>query len=280
MLPCEGPGEVAPGIAPGRSIGILAACDTGAARAGGHDRCAILRRMNPLCILLAAAVLVVGSGPAVPAEPGDTTVATPMQGYLPDPLDGNGRVADDGSIEFAAGGVMLRLTPLDSEARWRWLRDRVGAPTDPFGEKPGAEPMYLTFLVELRNDTANLVLFNSGRIWLSGGSAEILHPLDLAAMHSAYALHDREMPPSYERAGTALLRSDDMIPSGDRREGLLLFTRFRKDVKGFRMDIPMTLGSGDPIEFTAAWLEENRLRKKLEKHERMEAKRARKEARR
>jgi hypothetical protein len=247
---------------------------------GARDRCAILRLVNALRILLTVSVLVAGSGPVMPTEGDAVTVATPIPGYLPDPLDGNGRVADDGSIEFAAGGVMLRLTPLDSEARWRWLRDRVGAPTDPFGEKPGAEPMYLTFLVELRNDTANIVLFNSGRIWLSGGSAEILRPLDLAAMHSAYAIHDRDMPPSYERAGTALLRSDDMINSGDRREGLLLFTRFRKKVNGFRMDIPMTLGSGDPIEFTAAWLEQNRLNKKLEKHEKMEAKRARKEARR
>ncbi len=231
-------------------------------------------------MLLAAAVLVAGSGPAVPAGDGDVAVATPMQGFLPDPIDSNGRVRDDGSIEFAAGGVVLRLTPLDGEARWAWLRDRVGAPVDPFGERPGDEPTYLTFLVELRNDTANLVLFNAGRIWLSGGGAEILHPLDLAAMHSAYALHDRDMPPSYERAGAALLRSDDMIQSGDRREGLLLFTRFRKDVNGFRMDIPLTLGSGDPIEFNAVWLEENRLRKKLAKHEKMEAKRARKEARR
>lgn len=236
--------------------------------------------MNALRILLAASVLVVGFGPVAPAADGDVAVATPIPGYLPDPLDGNGRVADDGSIEFAAGGVLLRLTPLDREARWRWLQETVGAPTDPFGEKPGSEPLYLTFLLEIRNDTAGVVAFNSGRIWLSGGGAEILRPLDLAAMHSAYAIHDREMPPAYERAGTALLRADDLLHSGERREGLLLFTRFRKDVKGFRMDIPLMLGSGDPVEFTAAWLDENRLRKKLEKHEKTEAKRARKEARR
>ena len=144
---------------------------------------------------------------------------------------------------------------------------------------PDSEPLYLTFLLEVWNDTASVLVFNSGRIWLTDGGAQILHPLDLAAMHSAYAIHDRKMPPAYERAASALLRSDDIINSGESREGLLLFTRFRKDVKEFRLDIPLMLGSGDPVEFTAAWLEETRLQKKIEKHEKMEAKRARKEAR-
>ena len=227
----------------------------------------------PFVVALAIAVAAAADAPGGAA-------ATPMPGFLADPLDGNGEVDDDGSIEFAAGGVALRLTPLDDEARWRWLQERAGAPSDPFGGRPGSTPRYLSFLAEIRNDTAGVVVFNAGRIWLSGGGAEILRPLDLAALQSAYAIHDRDMPPAYERAGAALLRQDDLLQAGERREGLLVFSRFQKDVRGFRMDIPLTLGSGDPVEFTAAWLEENRLRKKLDKHDRQEAKRARKEERR
>jgi len=229
-----------------------------------------------VALILASATLASAASAPEAGPSGGALVATPLPGYLPDPYEGSGRVEEDGTWSFATGGVSLRLTPIDGEARWAWIRERAGARVDPFSGRPDEEPRYLTFVLEVRNDSAGVVSFNPDRIWLSAGGTEIYHPIDLATMESAYRMHDREMPPTYRAGGSALLHGDTLLRPGDRREGMLVFQRFRKPVNAFLLEIPMTTGSGDVLDFTAAWLEHGRMLRKEAKERKRRDKRARK----
>jgi hypothetical protein len=235
-----------------------------------------------LCALLAA----VPAAPTVAASSSDDglpppipTVPSPVPGYLPDPFAGTGTLTGSGAWVFAAGGVSMRLSALDEEGRWAWLQEQSGAHADPFGVRGGGEPNYVSLLVELRNDSAGVVAFNPDRIWLTAGGADIQRPLDLSTMQSAYRMYDREMPPAFERAGAALLQGNTLIQPGDQRVGLLVFRALEGRPKAFTVEIPLTTGAGDVVEFKAAWLEESRLRKKIAKDDKRRAKSRKKQER-
>lgn len=274
-----------------RETAILAGAkshaDPAGTRPGAPDRCAILRRVNALrplatatltalaCALVAAAPAAAGDDGLPPPIP---TVPSPVPGYLPDPYAGSGTLTDSGAWVFSAGGISMRLSALDDEGRWAWLRARSGAHADPFGVRGRGEPKYVALLVELRNDSAGVVAFNPDRIWLTAGGADIQRPLDQSTMQSAYRMHDREMPPAFERAAGAVLQGDTLVQPGGERVGLLVFRALEGKPKAFTLEIPLTTGAGDVVEFRAAWLEESRLLKKTAKEEKKRARARAKEA--
>lgn len=239
---------------------------------------------RPVAIAIAVSLVLAAASASEPSTQGTApdppipTVASPLPGYLPDPLDGSGRVNEDGAWVFSAGGISMRLSAVDEDGRWAWLERESGAMADPFGARGAGEPAYVSLLIELRNDSAGVVSFNPERIWLTAGGADIQRPLDLATMQSAYRMHDREMPPAYEKAGAALLQGDTLVRSGEHRVGLLVFRALEGRPDGFRVEIPLTTGDGDVVDFTASWLEESRLRKKLAREDKRRAKRDKKRA--
>jgi len=176
-----------------------------------------------------AATLSVALAFAQPA----TTGPAPMPGFLPDPTGSTGELLEDGVWIFRLGPALIRLTPLDDQARRDYILEQTGSRTDPFGPKPDGSPRFISFKLEIMNRSKTLIVFEPQKTVLMALPTEMKLPVDLARMQTGYSVHEQEMPAEFSIAGQALLNRESHLPPGVKSSGLLAFTALKNSPREF-----------------------------------------------
>jgi hypothetical protein len=170
----------------------------------------------------------------------------------PDREESTGWIEDGGWIDEGPGyGVRLRL--VDEAERLAYLERTTGQRIDPFATPPEREPRYVSFLLELSNSGDSPLYLQAQSAWLHAGQAEVLHPIGIEGLASAARAVDRTTPEAWEHARGAVLEHAITVSPGEKIAGLLVYRRFKPDVKRFRVEIQFTLPTGEMARFVAPY---------------------------
>jgi hypothetical protein len=160
----------------------------------------------------------------------------------------------EGATWIGSGpGYGVRLTALSDAERVAFLASAAGSGTDPFATRPGQRPRFLTFLLELDNGSTQEIAFNAQNCWLVTNRNEVLYPTGLARLGQDYRMLEREMPPAYARAGSAIVESSLILLPGQRHRGLLVYPQVHPKTRSYNVELQLTLGSGEVARIVAPY---------------------------
>jgi len=159
----------------------------------------------------------------------------------------------DGATWVGAGPMhSIRLTRIGNEARQAYIRESIGSDTDPFTSRPDQPEGHLTYLLQISNPGDSALIFNAGHCWLFTGK-EIRTPLGPADISFAYKVAESGFPPAYENVGRVLLHGTQMIDPGKSIHGLLVYRAPKQGTRKFKVDVQLSLGTGDIVKFSAPY---------------------------
>jgi hypothetical protein len=137
-----------------------------------------------------------------------------------------------------------RLTQLDAETRWKYIKAKTGAEADPFANTDPDSPGFLTFALELESTTVGDLVLEAQRCRLITNRKEFRHPLDIPTMESSYSLQESKMPPAYRSVAGALIDGEVVLKTGDRGAGLLIYKGVEERTKSFVVEVILTTPEG------------------------------------
>jgi len=178
---------------------------------------------------------------------------TSVPTWIPEPAEAR-LVTLDGAAWKAEGGAWAaRLVALDDAERWAYLRDLVGAATDPFAPKPGTPPGFLTFLLEIDNRSKEPLGFQAGNCRLITRNRKIGYPLDMPTLEASFHMLDREIPPAWGATRRALFDGETTLSPGERAQGLLVFRAPDPRTRSFTVEVILSTASVEAAAFTVAY---------------------------
>ena len=176
----------------------------------------------------------------------------PAPVFAPEPERSGPLLLEDETWGWDARTYSLRLTRLDDTGRQEFIRRETGINTDPFAARPDRPATFVTFLLELKNSGGGSLSLNPQNCWLFVGAIPE-YPLDIPTLESYYRLMEQELPPAYRNAGRALLDRELVLAPGEAASGLLVYRAEIQRAKRFRVEVQLTLASGDVERYTASY---------------------------
>jgi hypothetical protein len=175
------------------------------------------------------------------------------RGFDPDPMQPETATWDGRTWKAAGDGYELRLRAVEAPERLERIRAATGVATDPFASPPDVAPAFLSFLVEVRNLSPNVVVFEPQRCWLTPNTQETVRPIGLERLASDYRFTGRELPAAYGHVAAVVLENATLVESGGTLSGLLVYHAPGPGTKRFRIDVPLTLGDGSAAKLSATY---------------------------
>lgn len=179
--------------------------------------------------------------------------------FVPDPSADNAATLAGSTWVEVGPGLTLRLQLIDEAARLAYIEKVTGLAIDPFAAPGDKAPRFESFLMQIENVGAGIVVFRAQQCLLKGGSAEILTPFALETMRATYGMLGQQMQPAYQRAGQAMLPTSRELTAGETLAGLLVYPKVNAKTKRFRLEIQVTTSAGDVVTMNAPY---RRLKKK------------------
>ncbi len=153
----------------------------------------------------------------------------------------------------SAAGYAVEIQRLDDAERQTWLRHATGSAVDPFLAPADQPRRFETFLVRVENRDAGPATFNPQDCWLVTTGNEVLYPLGLEDLAASYRQLGLDLPPAYASVGPALLSGSALLDPGATTSGLLVYPPFKPKTSRFRVDLQVTLASGDVVRLSAPY---------------------------
>jgi len=185
----------------------------------------------------------------LPCRAGDSYVVT----YDPFP-EKKGAPALQGSTWFQEGELYaIRLQRLTDEERQAYIKITTGLPTDPFATKPGHEPRFLSFLLEIENRSDGGIDLNPFNCWLMPSNSKVRNPLGLTDLSFSYHMAGADLPEAYEKVGSVLIDQPKTILAGSSFHGLLVYRNLESKPRAYHVDVQLTLPTGNLARFSAPY---------------------------
>ncbi len=179
--------------------------------------------------------------------------------FVPDP-DAEDAATLSGSTWVELGpGFTLRLQQIDGAERLAYIENVTGLAIDPFAAPGDKAPRFESFLLQIENVGAAMLIFRSQQCLLKGRTTEILTPFAMETMRATYGMVGQKMQPAYQRAGPAMLPTTRELAVGESLAGLLVYPKVTPRTKRFRLEIQITTSAGDVVMVNAPY---RRLKKK------------------
>jgi hypothetical protein len=195
--------------------------------------------------LLLWAALAVGG----PVHAGETAAVR----YDPDPAAKEAPELRGATWVEQGEGYAIRLQKIDESERQAFILGSTGLPTDPFAGRPGQPPRFLSFLLEIENQTAGELALNPLDCWLKTNRGKIETPLGMTDLSFLYHVAGAELPPAYENVSRVLLAHPVTVASGGSIHGLLVYRTVEPRTKTFRVDVQLVLPDGNVVRFAAPY---------------------------
>lgn len=157
------------------------------------------------------------------------------------------------TFEERGPGFTARVQRLDAAERQAYLRQVAGSPVDPFAGRPDEAPRYLTFLIQIQNDSDGSLVFQPQNCWLVTDKHEVLYPTGLEGLRTAHALVGVEMPPAYERSKPTVLEDSRTLEPGQSLAGLLVYQAPQPRTRGYRLDLQFATAAGEIVRLAAPY---------------------------
>lgn len=226
---------------------------SGARRATG---CATLFRVTrPFSSLVFAVLLLAWAASSLAG----TRAAAVDLPFVPDP-DAEDAATLSGSTWVELGpGFTLRVQQIDGAERLAYIENVTGLSIDPFASPVDQAPRFESFLMQIENVGAGILVFRSQQCLLKGRTTEILIPFSMETMRATYGMVGQKMQPAYQRAGAAMLPTSRDLTVGEAIAGLLVYPKVNPKTKRFHLEIQITTSAGDVVTVNAPY---RRLKKK------------------
>jgi hypothetical protein len=153
----------------------------------------------------------------------------------------------------AGPGYTLRVQRLDDAERTAYIEHTSGERIDPFRAPPDREARYETFLLQVENRTDGPASFNPQDCWLVAGSREVIYPIGLDDLGTMYRQLEGDLPAAYDRIRPALLDQAATLAPGESTAGLLVYPAPKQETKRFRIELQLTLPTGDVVRARAPY---------------------------
>lgn len=173
--------------------------------------------------------------------------------FEPDDARADQARLEDGAWVERGPGYAVRIKLLDDAGRRAWLRQAAGAEVDPFAVRPDQAPGHLSFLLELENRGQGPIVLEPQNCWLVTSRGEILNPIGIEGLRTAYGSSGLVMPPAYERAAPAVLEGSKLLGPGESAAGLLVYRTFKPKTNRFRVELQLVLPSGELLRMSAPY---------------------------
>lgn len=209
------------------------------------------RGLTPAILVLAT--LVLQASPAWAKRPNPVVEREGDPGFAPNPESSDAAGLDGDTWKLETKEASIRLRQLPDTDRQAYLREHARSETDPFATYPGRRRGFQTFLLELENRGGGSAIFQPQRCLLIVRQDEVLYPLDLPALESAYGALDRELPPAYRAAARAMLDGERILGPGEKVSGLLIYRAVDPKTKRFTVEVALTTSTGKNIGFEAPY---------------------------
>jgi hypothetical protein len=147
----------------------------------------------------------------------------------------------------------VRLTKVGDAARQKYIRSMTGMDIDPFADRPGEPPRFISFLLQVENRADGRIVFNPLQCWLFTNQSEILTPMGLSDMAFLYRTMNQELPAAYEQVDAAVLGPTRVINTSESMHGLLIYRAPKARTRNFKVDVQFTLPSGDVVKISAPY---------------------------
>ncbi len=173
--------------------------------------------------------------------------------FVPDEPSASSMTLGGSTWSHVGSGFSMSLQQLTDPERAAYIEHVTRLPIDPFLAPPTEEPRYLTFLLQLENRGDRAGTFNPLDCWLVTNDRQILYPLGLDTLGTAYRELESELPQAYEGVRPALLEHSSILGPGDSVAGLLIYRACGPKTKRFHVDLQVVAGGGDVIKASAPY---------------------------
>ena len=148
---------------------------------------------------------------------------------------------------------VIRLQKLTDDERLAYIQRMTGLATDPFAAKPGHEPRFYGFLLEVENHGEGSIDLNPFNCWLMPSNAKVRNPIGLTDLSFTYHMAGADLPPAYEKVGEIIIDEPKVIHAGRTFHGLLVYRALEKTPRSFHVDVQLTLPDGNVARFRAPY---------------------------
>jgi len=153
----------------------------------------------------------------------------------------------------------IRLQLLTEAERQAYIEKATGLQIDPFASPPGKQTHFISFLLQIENHGESALEMNPIHCWLKTNKGELQIPLGLNDLGFLYRVAGGDLPPAYVRVKPALMENTKTIHAGGSIHGLLIYREVEPITRNYRVDVQLSLPSGDTERFSAPY---RRLRKR------------------
>jgi len=208
----------------------------------------VLRRSTVLMVLTGP-FLITALLAGIPCHAGDTTRVV----YEPAP-EKKGAPELHGETWVQEGELYaIRLQKLDDAERQAYIERVTGLATDPFATKPGHDPRFVSFLLEIENRSDGSINLNPFNCWLMPSNAKVKNPIGITDLSFSYHVAGADLPPAYEKVGEVLIDHPRAIKAGWSFHGLLVYHVVEPNPRSYHVDVQLTLPDGKLARFSAPY---------------------------
>ena len=176
---------------------------------------------NVLLVALALGALAAASVGLAGKKPPQRIEFEPQWDPEQEVLDQRGPLLEGNTWIVRDDRFTARLTQLDDDQRWRYIKAKTKAEVDPFMDTDMDSPGFLTFALELKSKVDGNLVLRPERCRLITNRKEFRHAMDIVTIETAYRLQEADVPPAYYAAEPALVPSEVISHIGmARREAL------------------------------------------------------------
>jgi hypothetical protein len=204
---------------------------------------------NVLLVVLALGVIAAASVGLAGKKTPQTIEFEPTWDPEQEVLDKRGPLLEGNTWIVRDDRFTARLTQLDDDQRWRYIKAKTRAEVDPFMDTDMDSPGFLTFALELKSKVDGNLVLRPERWRLITNRKEFRHPMDIVTIETAYRLQEAEVPPAYYAAETALVPSEVILDNGDGGAGLLVYKSVDVKTKSFVIEMLLTTPKGKLAEY-------------------------------
>ena len=204
---------------------------------------------NVLMTLLAVGVLAAASVGLAGKKAPEKIEFEPVWDPEQEVLDNSGPLLEGNTWVIRDKRFTARLTQLDDDQRWRFIKAKTKAEVDPFMDTDADSPGFLTFALEIESKTDGNIVLRPERCRLITNRKEFRHPMDIVTIETAYRLQEADVPPAYYAAETALVPSEVILDNGGGGAGLLVYKSVDSKTKSFVIEVLVTTPKGKLAEY-------------------------------
>jgi hypothetical protein len=179
--------------------------------------------------------------------------------FIPDPEADRAPVLHGSTWVTEGPSFAIRLQRLSEAERQAYLEKATGLQVDPFATPPDKQTHFISFLLQIENRGESALEMNPIHCWLKTNKGDLQTPLGLSDLGFFYRVAGGDLPPAYAQVKPALLESTKTIYAGQTIHGLLIYREVEPITKNYRVDVQLSLPSGETERFSAPY---RRLKKK------------------